>query len=131
MSEFTDAVARGTHGMEGVSSGACPGCMTCAENHGIVLRDESDTPRAQETIAAEFRKLWESGKTNDEAEFSWCPCGVCGSRLGGDRYVWHWVHVIPSGNPNVPIRDLHHESDMCTDCVRFLANGDEPENWKR
>ena len=52
-----------------------------------------------------------------EAHFSWRPCGICDSRLGGDREVWH---AIVDG-------EIQHYDDACVDCVMFLANGVEPD----
>lgn len=84
--------------MIGISSGQCPGCEECVE----------------------------SGETYDEASFSWCQCGICGSTLGGDRYVWHWIN---GGDQYGKGGEIVHESDMCVDCLMFEANGDEPEQW--
>ena len=66
----------------------------------------------------------ESGFTEeygDEGGFSYSQCGICGSRLGGDRYVWHWV----DGDG-----EIMHEHDGCTDCLVYISNGDEPEEWE-
>ena len=57
---------------------------------------------------------------SDEASFSWRSCGVCGSKLAGDRFVWH---AQLDGN-------LVHFDDACVDCVQYIANGEEPENWE-
>lgn len=114
MSEYTDAVARGLDGMKGVSSGECPGCERCAERHDM-------TPD-------EHRAAWHDGKVDDaEESFSWQPCGICGTTLGGDRSTWHW---ISGGDDHGKGGEIVHEDDMCTDCVLYLANGDEPESWR-
>lgn len=114
MSEYTDAVEAGTKDMKGISTGECPGCPQCAEYHDM-------TP--DEHYAA-----WHDGKVDDvEGSFSWSPCGICGSSLGGDRYVWHW---ISGGDEHGKGGDIQHEHDACEDCVLFLANGDEPEHWE-
>ena len=55
----------------------------------------------------------------NEPSFSWTACGICRSYLGGNRYVWHWLS--DDG-------ELQHENDACTDCVMYMANGDEPEH---
>lgn len=55
----------------------------------------------------------------DESHFSWSPCDCCGSSLGGDRHAAHG-------------RDKNGELvhlDICVDCLMFIANGDEPEQW--
>jgi hypothetical protein len=70
---------------------------------------------------AEFNEAYENGEVCEEGSFSWSSCGICGSSLGGDRYPWHWIDE--NG-------EIVHESDACVDCVVFLANGDEPEDWK-
>jgi len=110
VSEFTDAFERGMQGMIGVSSGSCPGCEKCMEGYAT---------------ADAHRKAWERGETPESPTFSWSACGVCGTTLGGDRSVWHWI------DPNDPKREINHEHDMCTDCVLFHANGDEPESWRK
>ena len=55
---------------------------------------------------------------------------MCGTTLGGDREVWH---ALDTNYQDTPIADrvLHHFHDVCTDCVLYLANGDEPEQWRR
>ena len=42
-------------------------------------------------------------------EFSWVPCDVCGSRLGGARYIIH----AREGGPSGPL--VHME--VCLDCI--------------
>jgi len=115
MSAYTDAVERGLKGMEAVSTGTCPGCKECMDRDGVA-------------DAAEHRASWSSGDLNDGYRaFSWRPCGICGSTLGGDRERWHWVSFRPDGRDGFPaIRSIEHEDDACTDCVMYLANGDEP-----
>lgn len=116
MSEYTDAVERGLYGLTAVSTGTCPGCAECMEHSG-----HSDEQ--------EHRLAWQNGEVDDEGHFSWSPCGICGSRLGGHRECWHGIILKPSGG-NTPIRELHHFDDACVDCVCYLANGTEPEDWK-
>ena len=112
MSTYTDAVARGLADMKGVSSGECPGCATCAERHDMTRE--------------EHEEAWRSGKLGgDEESFSWSPCGVCGTTLGGDRCTWHWIR----GGDEHGKGEIEHDDDMCTDCVLYLAYGTEPENW--
>jgi len=63
--------------------------------------------------------LCEGAGECDEGGFSWRPCELCGSQLGGDRYAAHGYsdrHGI-----------VHY--DVCVDCVMYLANGEEyPES---
>lgn len=96
MSAYTEAVERNIWDLKFVSTGGteeCPECIEAGytERHG------------------------------DEGSFYWTPCGICGSPLGGDRYIWHWIDEDGA---------MMHEDSACTDCVLYLANGDEPEDWK-
>jgi hypothetical protein len=61
----------------------------------------------------------ECSDANGDPYFSWSPCEICGSRLGGDRESWHALMD----------NKLIHCENACVDCVVYLANGDEPENW--
>ena len=54
--------------------------------------------------------------TFGESHFSWSPCECCDSSLGGDRSP---AHAVASDGSIVHM-------DVCTDCVMYLANGDEP-----
>jgi hypothetical protein len=107
MSEYTDSVEAGLEGLTAVSTGACPGCEQCQEIWGYQTMKEFDS-------------AWHSGKVYDEGGFSWFPCGICGSRLGGDRESWHAL-----GSDG----EILHFDDACVDCVIYLANNDEPEEW--
>ena len=114
MSPYTDAVESGLKGLEAVSTGPCPGCEQCADDHGY------------DNLGA-FEAAWEAGDIEAEGSFSWSPCGICGSHLGGDREPWHAI----AGEPGDDLkgREILHFSDACIDCVVYLANGDEPETW--
>lgn len=113
MSEYTDAVERGLKGLAAVSTGICPGCEQCREDHAPDLTME------------EFEKAWQNGDFWEGDSFSMQRCGICGTRMGGDRYVWHWL------DEEGKLSGIQHEDDCCQDCVLFLANGDEPEQWER
>jgi hypothetical protein len=104
MSEYTDSVEKNLSGLEAVSTGPCPGCQECADSHGYEDTDKFNTDL-------------ENGSVCAEAHFSWTSCGICGSQLGGDREAWHGIDS--DGN-------LMHFDDACTDCVVYLANGEEP-----
>lgn len=108
--EYQKAVERGLEGLRYVSVGVCPGCERC--------RDEL----AEDMTMPEFAEAWSSGEVEYFADFDSCSCGICGSSLGGNRHVWHWVDDQD---------EIQHEDDACTDCVMYLANGDEPEEWRR
>lgn len=114
--EYTDAVSTGLDGMRGVSSGTCPGCTECMDIDGYTDEDK-------------HREDWRTYDMPSGGEgFSWRPCGVCKTALGGNRHVWHW---IDGGDEHGKGGEIVHESDMCTDCVLYLANGDEPEAWSK
>lgn len=112
-SAYSKAVTDGLRNMKGVSTGECPGCESCAEFHDMT--------------AEEHAKAWHDGLDETEECFSWSPCGICGSSLGGGRHVWHWIN---GGDDSGKGGEIIHEHDACTDCVMYLANGDEPEEWR-
>ena len=91
MSTYTDAVETNLTGLKAVSFGPCYG-QDCCEDY-----DEH---------------------IGNEASFSWSSCGICGTSLGGNRYVWHWIDED---------NELMHEDNGCTDCLVYISNGDEPE----
>lgn len=109
MSKYTDAVERGLEGLNAASVGACPGCEQCRDMF------------APDMTMEEFEEAWHDGDVCDEASFSMGECGICGSRLGGDRYVWHWLDED---------NEIRHEEDCCVDCALFMANGEEPDEWE-
>jgi hypothetical protein len=75
------------------SSGDCEGCEECTDVYCYDLQH---------------------GRTPEiEAHFSWEPCEVCGSKLGGDRYPIHSVDA----NGDI----LHWEA--CLDCVYYIEYG--------
>lgn len=131
--DYVNAVKHGLRGMTGVSSGICPGCEQCRNEYGQLVRCSCQDSNGGEPdpycpdcdgrgmrlpTMAEFDEQWSSGKVFSEPSFSWGSCGVCGSSLGGDREIWHWVDKDGA---------IHHEDDMCVDCVCYIANGDIPE----
>ena len=68
-------------------------------------------------------KCEECKDSTDEGHFSWQPCDTCGSSLGGDRFAAHYVD--PTDVERYP---CHIE--VCVDCLQYIANGEEPENWE-
>jgi hypothetical protein len=105
---FIAAVAEGVKRLgDTPSSGHCPHCKTCAEDLGF------------KSVKA-YDAAYEAGRVVDEPHFSWRPCQVCGTTLGGDRECFHYL------------RDgkVEHGERMCTDCMLYLANGDVPETWQ-
>lgn len=139
--KYVDRVTANLKGCEAASTGICPGCDECREADPRFrvrdldfLTEAEDEPQAygfsydkgaryaseEEAEAASraaFDEAVRNGHAYDEPSFSWSPCGICGSRLGGDREAWHYVHA----------GKLYHNGDACTDCVLYLANGDAPE----
>lgn len=117
MSKFTDSIAHYLDGLH-ISTGSAASCPECCEAFG--LDPDADTDENQAAI-------YESG---DEGGFSWSQCDSCGTTLGGDR---HTAHGWPVDQANDDIRSgeytLFHLS-ICTDCLLFHANGDEPESWE-
>ena len=107
MSKYTDAVERGLDGLKCVSVGLCEGCDECYQTYG-------------DNDPSEFVDMMRNGELSDEGGFSSSECGICGSKLGGDRYIWHWVDEYNT---------IIHENDCCRDCLMYLANGDEPDSW--
>lgn len=57
----------------------------------------------------------------EELGFSWQECECCGSVLGGNRFK---ACKIDSS------KELE-EYSVCTDCINYIANGEEPETWER
>jgi hypothetical protein len=117
VSAYTNAVAEGLKGLQAVSTGPCPGCPECADQTGY-----------GEDLEA-HRKAWRTGEIESSAGFSWRACQICGCTLGGDREVWHAIHGEPG--ENLAGREIEHWDSVCTDCIMYLANGEEPEVWRR
>ena len=106
MSEYSDRVEHYLKGLEAVSTGICPGCEECRDTY------------SPESTMDEYDGLWSSGEVCDEGGFSCSHCEICGSGLGGDRYLWH---AVDSNN------EIIHGDNCCVDCLMYLNNGDEPE----
>ncbi len=104
--EYVAAVGKSLKGLEAVSSGLCSGCNECSEAYSL----EYET-------AEDFAEAISNGDAFDEPSFSRSPCEVCGSGLGGDRYVAHAVEQ--RFEPHNVI--LHF--DICGDCVYFIEYG--------
>ena len=107
MSDFTEAFERGTEGLEFISVGACSNCVTCYDDFG------GGGPK-------DFVDAVEGGEYCGSVEFTRAECDFCGSMLGGSREA---AHAVLDGS-------LEHFED-CVDCVMYIANGDEPEEWRR
>jgi hypothetical protein len=85
--DYCERVDRYLSGCEAVSTGPCPGCEDC----GLPAdAEEYDT----------------------EPFFSWHPCEICATRLGGDREPWHCV---------IDGKIVH--GICCEDCAYFINYG--------
>jgi hypothetical protein len=148
MSAYARSVARGLEGLEAVSTGLCPGCDECRSDFADYrpsedyASDADDAPlvwtvpalegeqfaseEAAEVAAREaFDEDVRNGSAHADPFFSWEGCDICGSSLGGDFEPWHGIAKGKS-----VAEGLFHGSHACVDCILYLANGDEPENWK-
>jgi hypothetical protein len=102
LSEFTDAVERELRGIVGVNIGrAALVCPNCE-------RDTAEDPH-------------DDGEW--EPWFSWSDCDGCGSTYGGDRSPAHGFVKMEEGGEEI----IHLE--VCADCVQYIANGEEPDEW--
>ena len=110
MTDFTDAIAARWDSTWAIFPGAAKSCDDCA-NH--LTREEKDALPDED---------WQAF---DEGSFSWAPCDSCGTTLGGDR---HAAHAWQQATADNRLGDLCHV-DICTDCLLFHANGDQPESW--
>ena len=89
-SKYETRVARYLEGLTWVSTGASPGCAEC----GLEDCDEMEG---------------DAYECAGEPSFSWSPCEVCDSTLGGDRHPWH---AMSDGQ-------LVHGT-CCTNCLMYL-----------
>lgn len=149
MSKYTDAVEHNLKGLHAVSIGVCPGCEECREKwQDYSIEHEWDglnwvfrvpafdadhrepfffkTIEAAEWYARRlFEDAWSSGEIYDEPSFSSMGCDICGSTLGGDFESWHAIE-----GTGAYAGELYHGERACWDCIMYLANGDEPEDWR-
>ena len=110
MSAFTDAIQRNWPDYTIAPGASRRNC--CIPSHEL---DDNDT---LEDISDETLQLY------DEGNFSWSECDSC-DQLGGSRYPAHAIKRASFGHPEQP-GDIYH-IEICTDCVLFHANGDEPK----
>jgi len=82
-----------------ISTGLCPGCLICMDNYGYDSIEE-------------FNNQVDSGEIFDEGAFSWSPCDLCQTSLGGNSYISHGIDID---------NNLNHFT-VCSDCL-FLLNG--------
>ena len=106
MSKYSASVEAHLDGCRAVSIGNCPTCPVCMDIDGFTDETEHEDAWSSEDLPS------------SEPSFSWSRCGVCGSRLGGDRYPWHWLDEN---------NEIQHEDDACIDCVFYITYGDEPD----
>ena len=56
--------------------------------------------------------LW--SQVGEEGHFSWLPCEVCSSNLGGTRFDVEFVtHSLPEGKFTLPV---------CTNCLTYMES---------
>lgn len=103
MSKFTESFEYWTEGLH-IMPGATHTCGGC-NPEGL---SEGDYDR----------------ESCDEGGFSWSRCDTCGSAFGGDRYP---AHAFVENDPGKGL--IHY--DVCVDCLMFIANGDEPGEWRQ
>lgn len=113
MSKFTDSVEHYCEGLH-IAVGAAACCSECRSTYDI--DDSISDDEAQEI-------LYDAA----EPSFSWHQCDSCGSTLGGDRHDAHGIAVSSTGF--VADYDPIHMS-ICSDCLIYHANGEEPEQWE-
>lgn len=59
-----------------VSTGICPGCHECMREYGYITESVFEQAVSEEVVL-------------DEGSFSWSPCEVCNTSLGGNSYLAH------------------------------------------
>ena len=116
MSTFTDAIEHNWPDYV-IAPGVASSCGDCRRDFNVP-DDMTDDDEIQEYLSQ-----------YDEGSFSWRQCDSCGSNLGGDRHAAHAIHREAFG-PDAKQPDNVHHIDICTDCLLFHANGDEPEEWQ-
>lgn len=134
MSAFTEAVERGLKGLEFVSTGACHGCHECGlatercpkcRGFGEVDYAPCDYCKGDGEVDVSPNDTRRIDIAN-EPYFSWSSCDSCGSHLGGDRHPAHGSLKLFPDREGVIVH-----LNVCTDCLCYLANGDEPEEWRQ
>ena len=65
--------------------------------------------------------------SDDHDDFSWSQCDGCGSTFGGARYGASGL--IPRVGATIADGADTITLSVCVDCVMFLANGEEPDEW--
>ena len=93
--EYQERVDHYLSGLIHVSTGPCPNCADCG------LEDVEDMNCEKYELAG-------------EGGFSWSPCEICNSPLGGNRYPVHAVN---------PDDDSVVHMTGCANCVYFLEYG--------
>lgn len=107
MSEFSERVRQNLEGIGHLSPGVVAGCPQCpdVEDYG------GDLDRTHQDA--------------QEASWSWKACGSCGTRRDGDRHPAHaWAEDADPVEEGVD--GLYHLL-ICTDCLLFHVNGEEPD----
>ena len=75
----------------------------------------------RDAVARELQGIHSVSPTDEEPSFSWGQCESCGTYLGGDRHAA--AGILETSGEVI-------ELDICTDCLVYHANGEEPETWR-
>lgn len=105
-----------------IATGPAASCRVCLREYGFDPDLTAESP--------EFDAAQEYMYEHSEGSFSWSACESCGSTLGGNRHDAHAIHREAFG-PNAKRPDEVRHITICTDCLLYHANGDEPEAWEQ
>lgn len=106
--EFEDNIKRQSESYsKGVFSGFSIRCGECLYAYDICCKHK-----------AEY--MMENNQIIEEPNFSWSPCDLCQTSLGGDRHIAHGL--------DENYDEIHLE--ICTDCLMYISNGELPEDWE-
>jgi len=129
---YVERVETYLKGLEAVSTGATRGCEECCSDFGVRFGEHDPEECGCDYLG---NGSWDCGHVdgedeeplNDEGGFSWSPCEVCDSSLGGNRYTWH--AIIPKDG-DVKGGTMVHGT-CCEDCVYFINYGklDDSTMW--
>ena len=71
----------------------CVDCLFFCANGDL---PPENTEQEDQKLIDSFNKIHNEGfsvcvGSDDEGSFSWTPCDICDTKLGGDRYTMHLV----------------------------------------
>jgi hypothetical protein len=117
MSAFLEAIERELKDVHFFSVGAIPGCDECGL--ADLDKDEADSNNGQHRI-----------QCAEEGGFYRTSCDSCGNTCAGQRFPAHGVIAESEDEARKPEATITH-FDVCSDCLVFHANGEEPQNWRK